>query len=280
MKYDLSALEIIKILGYNHPVGQKWLEKIKLKNQVNLPVTYCNFMEFAVDCPLFHTSDLWVGKMVPTVYKPWMFYELIQETIDDRKGLWKSPLSKYESLLYELSQLPREQWPEKLDDYLLIGSDYIGGIGYFGIRKEDLHQDDPPVYWHLDGYDFTSWKLEDEKLSRFLLRVLYDSLSCNDYDTAEGALEKMGWRYEEYFDIEKEDWAASKAVLKKQGIAFSKLKKYNSNNGIKIYCCYDEEKNIFYTGIIDEGEILLSAINRTEAERIFIDFENLEDSFL
>jgi len=90
----------------------------------------------------------------------------------------------------------------------------------------------------------------------------------------------MGWRYEEYFDIEKEDWAASKAVLKKQGIAFSKLKKYNSNNGIKIYCCYDEEKNIFYTGIIDEGEILLSAINRTEAERIFIDFENLEDSFL
>lgn len=280
MKYDLSALEIIKILGYNHPVGQKWLEKIKLKNQVNLPVTYCNFMEFAVDCPLFHTSDLWVGKMVPAVYEPWMFYELIQETIDDRKGLWKSPLSKYESLLYELSQLPREQWPEKLDNYLLIGSDYIGGIGYFGIRKEDLQQDDPPVYWHLDGYDFTSWKLEDEKLSSFLLRVLYDSLSCNDYDTAEDALEKMGWRYEEYFDIEKEDWAASKAVLKKQGIAFSKLKKYNSNNGIKIYCCYDEEKNIFYTGIIDEGEILLSAINRTEAERIFIDFENLEDSFL
>lgn len=274
MKYDLSALEMIKLLGYNRSIGQAWLEKIKQKNQILLPKTYCEFMEFAVDCPLLATSDLWIGRMNPTECNPLMFHDMIQEIIDDGKGSWSNPPSKYEQNLSKLSQLSREQWPE---DYLLIGSDYVGGIGEFGIRKEDLQLDDPPVFWHRVGDDFAVWRLEDKKLSVFCLRVLADALSCNDYNTAEKVLEEKGWRYEEYFDIKKDDWTASKAVLRKQGISFVKLKKYNSNSGVKVYCCYDEERNVFYSGIIDEGKILLSAINRTEAERIFLDIDELED---
>ena len=271
MKYDLSALEIIKLLGFTQPVGKEWLETIKSSHQIDLPKTYCDFMEYAVDCPLFATSDLWVGKMKPTVYNPRMFHDMIQEVIDDRKGHWSNPPSNFEKCLSQLSQLPRDQWPE---DYLLIGSDYVGGIGYLGIRKEDLRLDDPPVYWHCGGDDCSVWKPEDKKLSVFFLRVLTESLSCNEYDTEEDALEERGWRYEEYFDIEKEEWAASKAVLRKQGIFFTRLKKYNTNCGVKVYCCYDEERNVFYTGIIDEGEILLSALNRAEAERVFIDLKD------
>ena len=57
--------------------------------------------------------------------------------------------------------------------------------------------------------------------------------------------------------------------MRKQGISFLRLKKYNSLSRVKVYCCYDEKKNVFYSGIIDEGEILLAAFNRDEAGRIF-----------
>ena len=92
-----------------------------------------------------------------------------------------------------------------------------------------------------------------------------------DQEANKGDIQRF---WAKYFDIEKEEWAASKAVLRKQGIFFTRLKKYNTNCGVKVYCCYDEERNVFYTGIIDEGEILLSALNRAEAERVFIDLKD------
>lgn len=267
MKYNLPPLEMLKRLGYTQPVEGEWLKKFRRGAQIPLPRVYWDFMEYAAGCPLFATSDLWVEKKPSFARGPRMFRDVLQETLEDRTGpLGDPPQSFIDFALDKLSWRPLERWPE---DYLLIGSDYVRNMAFFGIRKEDLFQDDPPVYWwHVWDSDFL-WKPECRKLSSFLQRVLVDVLSCNDYDTAKDALEEKGWRYEESFDAERAVPTTSRAVLRNQGISFLRLKKYNSLSRVKVYCCYDEKKNVFYSGIIDEGEILLAAFNRDEAGRIF-----------
>lgn len=277
MKYDLSAVEMLKMLGYDQPTGREWLEKLKQEKQISLPKAYIEFMELMADCPLLRTSNLWIGKMEhkTSARIPCTFYDQLQEMIDDRKDRWSKRMGKYEKSLYELSQLPAEEWPERVEDYLVIGSDYAGGMGEFGIRMGELERDDPPVYWHKSGDDFSAWKPECERLSDFLLNVLIEALACVDYQTAEYALETKGWQYEEYFDLKKDDWVASKSVLKRYGIDYTVVKKYKANSG-KVFCCYDEDRNVIFVGSTAEGEISLSAINRSEAEHIFLDIDSVE----
>lgn len=275
MKYNLSAVETLNILGYDQPTGKDWLDKIKRDNNLNLPRTYVEFMELMADCPLLGTSNLWVGKMSHGTCIPRTLYETIQEMIDDRKGQWSKCPSEHERSLYELFQIPVKEWPKKMDNYLLIGSDYANGMGDFGIRMQDLQEEDPPVYWRRDTDSFSTWELENEQLSDFLQNVLIEVLACVDYQSAEYALETKGWRYEEYFDIEKDDWIATKSVLERYGIDFSELKKYKANTG-NVFCCYDENRKAFFVGHIMEDEISLYAINCKEAENIFPDMDSLE----
>lgn len=276
MTYELSAAALLGQLGYCQPTGRDWLAQWKQERNMALPEAYSTFMETAMDCPLLGTSDLWTGKMAHGVCLPGTLYDQVQEEIDDRKGQWADS-EPGEALLHELSQRPWEEWPKVLPDFVLIGSDYGSGTGLFGLRVQDLEEADPPVYWHRGGDAYSQWRLEYKTVSGFLLQVLVEALACVDYDTAETALEDLGWRYEEYFDLEKGDWTASKAVLKAQGISFAKLKKYPASNGGKVFCCWDEDANVFYCGAIEDGEISLCAINREEAERIFVDLESLED---
>ena len=277
MIYDLSAVAILHKLGYDHPTGRKWLETLKQDKKIDMPKSYMEFMELMVDCPLLGTSNLWVGKMEhkASACIPRTFYDQLQEMIDDRKDRWSKRPGKYERALYHLFQLPAEEWPQEADNYLVIGSDYAGGVGEFGIRIEDLQKDDPPVYWYKNGDNFSAWKQENEKLSDFLLNVLIEALACVDYQSAEYALERKDWRYEEYFDLKKGDWAATKSVLKRYGIEYSVIKKYKANSG-KVFCCYDEDKDAFFVGSAAEGEMSLSAISRNEAEHIFLDPDSLE----
>lgn len=266
MNYEMPAVEMLKTLGYRESGGVEWLSGREL------PEVYRRFMELAADNPLFGTSDLWTGKMSHGVCIPGTFYEELREAIEDRKDRWPKRMGRYEKTLYALSQLPPEDWPGLVEDYLLIGSDYAGGMGVFGVRMGDLSEEDPPVYWKKDG---AGWKLENEKLSDFLRAVLTEVLACGDYQTAEDALEPMGWRFEEYYDVKKEDWIASKAVLKRYGISYPELKRYRGSSGT-VFCCYDESRNVFFTGATEEGALSLCAISRADTEHIFLDLDSLE----
>ncbi len=271
MQYDLSAAGILRRLGFGQPVHTEWLEK--LKQTYPLPKVYEEFLTLAANCPVLGTSDLWTGKMAHGMSAPHgTFFDQLQEEISDRTGRWRTPPTQYESALLALAPLPREQWP--LKDYLLIGSDYACGVAVFGIRAEDLSQNDPPVWQHTDWSEFSDWKIESETVSDFLRRALFEALAGVDYDTAGDALEKMGWRCEEYFDPEAGDWATPKTVLKQQGISYRKLKKYPSQviNEGPVFCCYDEVRNVFFVGSSEDGEMLLTAVNREDAERVFPDF--------
>ena len=74
----------------------------------------------------------------------------------------------------------------------MIGSDYAGKMGEFGICIEDLQKNDPPVYWYKSEDGFSMWKLENKKLSNFLLNILIEALACVDYQSAEYELEIKG----------------------------------------------------------------------------------------
>ena len=73
IQYDLSAAELLKILGYSQPAGRDFLEELKREKQIPLPLVYTEFMELAWQCPLFATSNLWTGAAVP-----WMYYDELQ----------------------------------------------------------------------------------------------------------------------------------------------------------------------------------------------------------
>ena len=96
MHYQLSAIGMLRLLGYNQPIGTGWLEQLKQDKQINLPKTYTEFMELMVDCPLLSTSNLWVGKMKRAAMRiPHTYYDELRERIDDYKGRWsKRPASR------------------------------------------------------------------------------------------------------------------------------------------------------------------------------------------
>lgn len=271
IRYDLSAAEILKLLGYEKNTGRKRLDQLMEEKGICLPKVYQEFMEVAADCPMLETSDLWVGEMVPFVMNPYFFYEEIEKHIEDQKAEWEAHPEKYEKSEYRMfDQFPKEQWPLKSSDYLEIGSDYGAGIVTFGIRKEDLDQDDPPVYMNHEADSITQWSRPYEKLSDFLLEVVLSALACTDYYTAQEILTENGWTwfdYDEYEmnteeeDIEEEEeW--QKQMLQKSGIDLNQVQRKNSTGGQELFLCLEEETGRFYMGVMEEDELALTVITR------------------
>ncbi len=249
MKYNMSAVEILKILGYNEPTGKEWLEKFKKDNNITLPKAYEDFMELAYNCPLFGTGNVWIGKHIGGIgiATPYFFFENIEEIIDDMSEDWeKNPAEAEEDIIYQISKLPKELWTEKTSDYLQIGSDYCSGIVTFGIKKDDLSKSNPPVYMQHEADEKTVWKKEYSTVSEFLFAEVLENLSCANYSTAEEALEEKGWEYIDHNEFGDED---IEEKLKDFGIDMDKLEEtvcislYD-----KRFLVYDEENNKFYVG--------------------------------
>lgn len=267
MQYHLSALEILQILEYMpKKENRQILEELKQKYKIPLPKTYCDFMEYAFYCPLFETSNLWT---TPTF--PRMFYEDITENIEDIQTNTDEDMDETDPY-YPFSQIPQEEWSNLVCDYFLIGSDYGGGSVTFGIRRADLEQDDPPIYWQHEMDEVTYWRDDGQTLSQFLLEVLYNTLSCIEYSTAEDALKENNWQVEEYYDAERDDWSTTITELEKQGIQYQQLQPYRALDGSSIYGCYDPTKNILYVIYQESDEIIsIHAIHHMDTENVFQD---------
>ena len=262
MQYDLSAVEILNILGYNKSVGKPFLETIKQKYQISLPKRYCDFMEIAWHCPMLETCDVWVmNDFMKT------FYEQVQEMIKDQTWYWEKNPETREGEFYKLSQIPVEQWAAHIPNLFLIGSDYAAGVVTFGIRMKDVAKDDPKMYWQTEGNDLSTW-YADKNLSDFLFEAVLHVVSGIDYGVPEDELEENGFKVEEYFDAKQFDYAATKAVVARYGIDFAQLKKCEINQQ-QVFCCYDTEKDIFYVGHLEEHFITFYAITKKDADNVF-----------
>ena len=72
--------------------------------------------------------------------------------------------------------LPRERWDERMENYLLFWRENQG-CWYAGIRKQDLDQPDPAVYFN-DQDTMYHWALFGDSVSSFLLSTIIEVLEC------------------------------------------------------------------------------------------------------
>ena len=62
VRYDLTAVEILKLLGYTEPVGKDAILQAEQDKAVKLPHALFEFWSLAADRPLFETADIWTKK--------------------------------------------------------------------------------------------------------------------------------------------------------------------------------------------------------------------------
>lgn len=242
--YNLKAEQVLKILGYTEPVGEKFINGIEEKYNIKLPKCLRDFYIVAYKCPLLSTADIWTDGIS-------FFYEAIEEEIKDFEEDYKdNPEEGADDEYYQftqfLSKIPKEQWPEHVTNYLEIGSDYSAGVAEYGICVKDLGKEDPPVYYLHEANEITDWKPLCSTLSEYFMLVLCDVLMCKRYNTARHILTQAGFNFNlcKYDELEE--------TSKKLGIDLSTLKEQVMSNG-KVTCGYDEEKKMLITAGTDNN---------------------------
>ncbi len=272
IRYDMTALEALKLLGYEETAGKEFISELREKGKIAPPKVYCDFMESTYNCPLFETSDIKVNDI--DIEKSF-YYSHVRRYIEDEREKWEKEPETKSGKLYKLSNLDEELWASKgkVKDFFIIGRDYASGSVMLGLAVDELEQEDPPVYWTFDEPFYGKWKVLYPKLSEFLESQFALALSDMDYGTGEEALEDKGWKYEEIYEYDDKsgELGVPKSVLKKLGISTGKMKKHKTISGNKVFYCYDDEKNIFFAGYTEEGELSLSAIHSADEDDLFPD---------
>jgi len=253
MKYDLSAVELLKVFTdgdmYEPESIKKAVKQFEEKKGITLPDCLKEFLEAALGHPLLETADTWIqGEEV----KYYFSLDAIQEILEDKAQDFAEGEEEgdFADLLYN----PREKWGEFVSDYLEIGSDYTAGVVYFGIKREDLTKENPPVYYHHEANPITQWDKIYESVSDYLLVTFYDALLGIYYDTALDELMEYGWDCKTYEYGQTEE-VVFVQLMKEYGIEAEKLHKLSSETADWITCCCNEEKGEVYLLISEDSKV-------------------------
>lgn len=230
-KYNLTAIEILKILGYT-----KNTQNTMILNNIKIPSILQESLSLVGKSSLFSTSDIWV-KNTPLIR---FLYDDIEEMIEGEKEYLEDD---EENECFKFYKLPKDCWNSIVPNYLLIGSDFAGGIVQYGICVTDLDKSDPPVYMNHECDSISEWKPWTDNLSSLLMQVFCDVLLCENYDTAIDVLEEDGWTSEELFEND----------LLNYQINIDCIPKYKSlyAQDAMCGCVYNEEENLLFVIKID-----------------------------
>lgn len=244
INYDLKADQVLKMLGYNEPAGEGFINRFERENNIKLPQCLRDFYTVAYKCPLLSTADIWTDRMG-------FLYEAIEEEIEEfEEDYGDNPEEgaddEYYQFTQSLARIPKEQWPEYVTDYLEIGSDYGAGVVIYGICVKDLGKKDPPVYFLHEEDEMTDWKPLCGTLSEYFLLVLCDAILCYQYDTARRVLDKAG------MDFNLCHYDKAEEPAEEMGIDLSVLKKQVLSWG-EVACGYDEEKKLLIVAGINDN---------------------------
>lgn len=249
--YDPSAVQVLERLGFDKAVDPPWIAQLQTEKGLTLPKIYLDFIRRAAGCPLLSTSDL--GR---------------------EQGLFAARL--FSDFLRQ--QPDPDPLPAKFRDYLVIGADYDTGCYFMGIPLEALAEEDPPVYWAMELGVKTRWKKLCPSLSVFLNTQLFSALSNLDYETGMEELEPLGWQYEQAEEDSDNDWSLSRKTARQLGLAVSKLKKYKTLTGSRVFCCMEETEPLLFTGYLEEDwEPVLYALYPEGHEPVFSGPKREED---
>lgn len=243
VNYDLTAVQVMEILGYNKPSGDAMINRFEQEYNIKMPASLSSFLRVAYECPMLSTCDLKVSE------SPGFLYEEIEIIIEERKEEWEEdPGWRERDYYYNYSRIPEESWYKYTKDYLIIGSDYGAGVVTYGICKDDIDKDDPPLYLVFEDNEPSGWELFSDTLTSFLMMQICYVLLGIEYDTAKKTLIEKGWNYRLY--------EGDKAVKKinTMGIDMQSAKKQLSWDDRELVCGYVEEtEELFIISSNDNG---------------------------
>ena len=78
IKYHLTPLEIVKLLGYTKPAAKEELQQFEQENNIKLPTQLFDFLSYARNNPLFSSADICASELWP-----YLSYQSIEEGIED-----------------------------------------------------------------------------------------------------------------------------------------------------------------------------------------------------
>lgn len=241
IKYNLTPIEVIELFGYTKPIAKEALELFEQANHLKLPQLLFDFLSLVRNEELLSTADIWAdGDSLP-----YFSYQYIEEGIEDCREDFNDPEFCKENDFYPYSKIPKEKWPELVENYLQIGSDYGAGVVFYGIKEKELVLENPPVYMLHEADALADWKLIANTLSEYLMCVLLDALTGASYTTAQHVLNENGWAFYEEEYANKEE---ARENLSNRKIDWSIMGKnmtfYGAADSFYRYC-FDEEEKIF-----------------------------------
>lgn len=235
LTYNVSAKGVLGFLGLAEANSNEFT-----LSRDRMPELLWDFLGVALNHPLLQTADFWSNGKFLSLYQ-----DYIEQEIEDTREDWEeNPDSYQDDTCYQLSQLPRERWSEKVSEFLVIGSDYGAGVVRFGIQQDQLDDSNPPVFMNHETDELTDWRLWRNRVSDYLLEVVYDCLWETCYDTAHRVLEKNGFIYTKFTsatDIQRlvDENGIDSAALHRIGTSY-----LDASNSLA--CCYDQYKPVLY----------------------------------
>lgn len=269
VQYQLSAADVIRMLGCTMPdyregaAEKSRLELFEEECHQKIPPMLYEFLGLADDNPLFGTADIWVSA---ECHLPYFSYVDIAQQIEQNEKYWARAPKKYEeNEYYQFSKIPREQWKDKVSNYLQIGSDYAAGVVCYGICEADLEREDPPVYYWNEDNSITDWQIMTEKLSDFLGGIVCDMIAGVEYSTVQDILEEEEESWE-FCRTEYNSEEALRAELGQHHIDLDSMRTYPSisdgeDEAYRI--CADEEAGALY---LIQNKTILLVLQRVEQE--------------
>lgn len=231
MKYNISAIEVLKKLGYEKQTQKtkEYLEKFEAKYNITLPILLKEFRILITENPLMKTADIWTD-LNENLFV--FYYDELQELIENEVDMG------------EFNELSKESWNTILPDYLEIGSDVGAGVVVFAIKVSDLDKKNPNIYYHFEDEDAKVFNIIYKCLSDYFLSVVCDVLSEGAYYTASKILKTENNKGKTFSYTTKKDLTEQEII--EIGIELSKLYKVPSiycSDMKKEYisCCIEEE---------------------------------------
>lgn len=250
MRYDLTAADILKILGFlkpQNPEITKKYESLEEKLDLTFPKTYKNFLINASEILLLKNAAIFLDDNKITTLN-----HVLRNECDVDKHYYFRVKSLENSAGYDICAE---------EDYLLIGSntgqiwsreDYEWDAVMLGIRIRDLNKKNPPVYINYHYHNYMVWHKFCDTLSEFLLTAVLDVLTGKKNKAVLGELKNQGWnryQYKSIYDIQtlvhvKEIEQEKMKEPRRRVKSMAPPEDYDA--AFSMSCCYDKEENSLY----------------------------------